>query len=374
MSIGPDDQDQVVGAIIAEIREMSTQAVVLSQVIADRLGMNPTDLECLGVISAEGSLTAGRLADLTGLTTGAITGVVDRLEKSGYVQRENDPTDRRRVIIRALAERQQDLQEPFAGVMNATLELLTRYDPAQLATIRDFIVEANAVGRSQIARLRDQTTKAARRAPPRAENGHEFSAPLASATQGQLVFANGATQVTLASGTQAADLYRAHFTNPLPSVQVRAGTVTFRYTILPIMIWLDWRERPAKVTLNHTIPWHIEVAGGTSKVQADLRGLPIKGIELSGGAVEVELLLGPPVGTAPIRISGGAHKLTINRPSGVAARVYVSVAGKNLRIEDRPAITVAGDTHWESPHYQGATDRYDIAVLGGSKDVTISST
>ncbi|MDQ2807894.1 MAG: MarR family transcriptional regulator [Chloroflexota bacterium] len=167
MSIGPDDQDQVVRAIMGEIREMSTQAVVLSQVIADRLGMNPTDVECLGVVAAEGSLTAGRLADLSGLTTGAITGVVDRLEKSGYVQRENDPTDRRRVIIRACAERQAELEEPFAGVTSATLELLAHYDAVQLATIRDFIVEANGVGRSQIARLREQTTKAARRTFPR---------------------------------------------------------------------------------------------------------------------------------------------------------------------------------------------------------------
>ncbi|HUS14507.1 MAG TPA: MarR family transcriptional regulator, partial [Chloroflexia bacterium] len=161
MSIPSDDQNDLIRAILAEIRDMSTLTVVLSQAIAERLGVNSTDLECLGVIAAEGALTAGRLAEVTGLTTGAITGVVDRLVRGGYVQRDQDPTDRRRVIIRTIPEREAAVQEPFAGVASATQELLAQYDAAQLTMIRDFIVAANRVGRAEIARIREQSPRAA---------------------------------------------------------------------------------------------------------------------------------------------------------------------------------------------------------------------
>ncbi|HUS17728.1 MAG TPA: hypothetical protein VM536_22260, partial [Chloroflexia bacterium] len=74
--------------------------------------------------------------------------------------------DRRRVIIRTIPEREAAVQEPFAGVARATQDLLAQYDAAQLTMIRDFIVAANRVGRAEIARIREQSPRAARR--PRA--------------------------------------------------------------------------------------------------------------------------------------------------------------------------------------------------------------
>ena len=75
------------------------QSVLFRQALADRVGLNATDLACAGILSESGRLTAGRLAEVTGLTTGAVTGVVDRLERAGYVRRTSDPEDRRRVIV-----------------------------------------------------------------------------------------------------------------------------------------------------------------------------------------------------------------------------------------------------------------------------------
>src|SRR5262245_28604316 len=88
-------------------REVSARRVTFLQAIDELLGLNTTDHNALDLLSRAGPITAGELAELTGLTTGAITGIIDRLEKAGFVCRENDPKDRRRVIIRPLMEKMQ---------------------------------------------------------------------------------------------------------------------------------------------------------------------------------------------------------------------------------------------------------------------------
>src|SRR6185295_6821014 len=82
--------------------EHAVKTVLFQQAIADRLGLNTTDLMCLSFLSDTEPLTAGQLAEATGLTTGSVTVMIDRLEKAGYAQREKDPTDRRRVLVRPL--------------------------------------------------------------------------------------------------------------------------------------------------------------------------------------------------------------------------------------------------------------------------------
>src|SRR3979490_309346 len=81
------------------MRRSSGLGAIFSQTVADRAGVSSSDLECLDFLNLEGRVTAGRLAEVTGLTTGAITGVVDRLEKAGFVRRERDENDRRKVFI-----------------------------------------------------------------------------------------------------------------------------------------------------------------------------------------------------------------------------------------------------------------------------------
>src|SRR6266852_1771624 len=89
----------LLAALFREFREMSAATIMFHQAIADRLGMNITDHKCADILSRTGPITAGELAQRTGLTTGAITGVIDRLEKAGFVCRAKDPSDRRRVIL-----------------------------------------------------------------------------------------------------------------------------------------------------------------------------------------------------------------------------------------------------------------------------------
>src|SRR5437870_4375562 len=92
-------RSELVAAIRAGFQRVSGQSVVLSAIIAEKFGLAPSDLECLGFLQLEGPLTAGRLAELTGLTTGAVTRMIDRLEAGKYVRRRDDPADRRRVGV-----------------------------------------------------------------------------------------------------------------------------------------------------------------------------------------------------------------------------------------------------------------------------------
>src|SRR6266576_5498887 len=86
------------------MRRSSAQGVIFGQTVANSVGISGSDLECLDFLNLEGRVTAGRLAEVTGLTTGAITGVVDRLEKAGFVRRERDDNDRRKVYIAIVPE------------------------------------------------------------------------------------------------------------------------------------------------------------------------------------------------------------------------------------------------------------------------------
>jgi DNA-binding MarR family transcriptional regulator len=97
------------------------------------------------------------LAELTGLTTGAITGLVDRLERRGYARRERHPSDRRSVIVRPLSENaERDLAPSYAGMSQAMAELMSRYSDEELAVVADFLTRAAAITAEQVARLRSE--------------------------------------------------------------------------------------------------------------------------------------------------------------------------------------------------------------------------
>jgi len=94
-----DQRESLLQIFNEQLRHFSTDTVLFHQAVAEQLGLNSTDHKCLDVILENHAMTAGKLSELTGLTTGTITGVIDRLEKAGFVYREKDAEDRRKVII-----------------------------------------------------------------------------------------------------------------------------------------------------------------------------------------------------------------------------------------------------------------------------------
>ena len=97
-----DRKQTLVARLGEQVRRMGAQSVLISKTVAGRFGLNTSDLECLDLIYLRGQASAGELARATGLTSGAVTALIDRLERAGYVERTDDPTDRRRREVRIL--------------------------------------------------------------------------------------------------------------------------------------------------------------------------------------------------------------------------------------------------------------------------------
>jgi DNA-binding MarR family transcriptional regulator len=141
MSSRRKSRQELVAALNAAMRDASGQGVLYSQAVAERLGMNSTDLECLDHV-LRGPVTAGALAEATGLTTGAITGVIDRLERVGLVRRERDSGDRRKILVRALPAVEERVVPLFEPMERAAMAALSRYRDDELALLLDFLTRA----------------------------------------------------------------------------------------------------------------------------------------------------------------------------------------------------------------------------------------
>ncbi|WP_407181547.1 MarR family winged helix-turn-helix transcriptional regulator [Bradyrhizobium sp. STM 3562] len=120
------------------MRRASAQGVLYGQTVADVAGVSGSDLDCMDVLNLEGRVTAGRLAEVTGLTTGAITGVIDRLEKAGFVRRERDETDRRKVFIAIVPEAAARIGELYVPLQKAMQKLWSGYSDAELQLLLNF--------------------------------------------------------------------------------------------------------------------------------------------------------------------------------------------------------------------------------------------
>ena len=122
-------------------RRHSTAVVLFHHAVAECLGLGPTDHKCLDLLRERGAITGSELASITGLTTGAITGVVARLEQAGYIRRESDPHDGRKQILYPALERSpiQAVIEPLRKDVTALLE---NFDTGQLSAIAEFLTHS----------------------------------------------------------------------------------------------------------------------------------------------------------------------------------------------------------------------------------------
>jgi len=132
---------EVVEELVLHLRQFVIGLLVANLEAAEAVGLNPSDLGCLCLLLLHGPVSAGRLAELTGLTTGAVTGVIDRLERAGFAERILDASDRRKVIVMPdEAKVERELLPRFAQLNNATRPAFYRgYNEVELTAIRDFV-------------------------------------------------------------------------------------------------------------------------------------------------------------------------------------------------------------------------------------------
>lgn len=136
-------------------RELATAVVSFQEAVARSVGMSAAERKCAGLLAERGRMTPGELAHATGLTTGAITGIVDRLSKAGYAARVAHPSDRRSVIVEARdADRLMEIMGPPFAALTAAMERIdARYSDAERALIQRHLRDTTAVLREETARL-----------------------------------------------------------------------------------------------------------------------------------------------------------------------------------------------------------------------------
>ena len=147
-------RSQLLEAVIQASSENSTTAVFMHTIIAEQVGLGATETKTLFILSNQGALTAGEIAQYTGLTTSSVTSLIDRLESKGFVRRVRDIHDRRRVIVERNEEQLQELNRVFHSLQEKFMDFLGLYSDEQLSTIADFVTQANRRSKEFIATLK----------------------------------------------------------------------------------------------------------------------------------------------------------------------------------------------------------------------------
>jgi DNA-binding MarR family transcriptional regulator len=345
----------LLAALVRGVGRTSAQHATFSTALAAQLGIGPTDLECLLLLQESGPASAGQLAEVLSLTTGAITGVVDHLEAAGFVLRESDPSDRRRVIVRPVAKRMADVERAYSPLLQAAARSLQSYSEHDLRLLVDFQQRVSQLMQLETTRLKADFAPSS--AAPL------FAAALGDVSSGCLEFATGASELRVFASDQPGELYHAAFEGTQPAVRVQNGSVTFRYKRMGLF---DWGKHSGAVALNATIPWSIALRGGASRVNVDGSRLRLQNLSIDGGASKLEIVLGPPRGTVPVCIGGGLSGVQLQRPVGVPAQVQIRGGANRLEFDSQRFGVVGGDVRLASPGWDLASDRYAIEVQGGA--------
>jgi len=137
---GPSDRQQTEFAIMMTVRRLITSAILFNHKVAEQVGLGSSDSQFISLLQFHGPLTPGQLATLSGLRTGTVTGVIDRLEQAGYTRRDRAPDDRRKVIVSLNDDVvNEKMASHYAGQADALVATLGRYDDQQLAMLAEML-------------------------------------------------------------------------------------------------------------------------------------------------------------------------------------------------------------------------------------------
>ena len=147
-------REDVHAEVTEELRLSGVTNDIADQVIADYLGLNRTDTRCLDIIERLDGVSAGRLASEAGLSTGAVTTVLDRLERAGFARRVPDAGDRRRVLVELTPAARRELSELYAPLSEAPTRPLQGYTTAEGSLVRDFMRDNRRLNEAHAERVR----------------------------------------------------------------------------------------------------------------------------------------------------------------------------------------------------------------------------
>ena len=357
-----DRSNESADSAAQELRRFAGLSASLYRAAAARVGMAVTDIQIIDLIESSGAATPGELAELTGLTTGAIAGILNRLEDSGLLRRERDLADGRRVIVRLDpgSGKMQEVASVFQSLSLAWRESITQLNDEQTAFIVELLRRSNAASRAEIVRLRE--------APQ--DGQAPSSAPLEGVSSGHLIV-SGATKLIITVDRAMTDLYHAVFEGTSPLVKVRDGRVSIRYPHK--LSNLFGTQRSVAVTLGATIPWEITVQGGAAMIDAQLVNLKLAGFDAEGGGSVVKLDLPVPTAVVPVRLSGGGSMITVRRPAGAAVQAHLNGSGSQFGFDGKTYYAIGNGVWLKSTDYAAGGPSYAIEIASSGSSVTISS-
>jgi DNA-binding MarR family transcriptional regulator len=363
-------RDDLAAALHASVRRLSDAVSLYEGAVAEHLGMHATDLHFLDLVHEHGPTTPGHLAELGALTTGAVTGVLDRLEQAGYVRREPDPADRRRVVVRLVDERAAAIGLVHEPLRAASTHVEERYSDDDLATILDYADRLRPVLDERTARLRDETARSAAPVRRAATGDGPVSAPLAGLSTAVLRFPGGVGDVRVRGDHAITNLFEGDLQAASANAKVDRGVVSIHFRRSPF----GRRANPSELLLNTSVAWQLELTGGCRRFDALLRDIEVTGITITGGISHAVVELPAPRGVVPVRLTGGVNDLTITRPVGTAARMKVRGGAVNVTFDNQRYGVVGGEHTWRSPEgADGDADRYEVEIVGGARTITVTT-
>ncbi len=341
------------------LRVFGSQMESHTQAIGAATGIHPTDLNILDLLDQHGDLTAGRLAELGGVTTGAITGVLDRLEKLGYVERRKDPSDRRKVVVRVIDDRRETLAAMYEPMKARLEELLSTYSTVELAAITDYAERATSIMADEVAQLR---------IPPDMKDQQVSSGLTSIPTHAALSVERGLSKAKVTVGNTGSELVSGRFSRVTPLIRQVGDVVSLSYrrSVFGSMMM------GAVIALHEHPTWSVEVDGGVSFAVLDLSAAKLRALRVRGGMKKVQLLLPDPVGVTTIDLLGGVAESEVLLPAGASASIYVAGGASRFKVEERD---LASGRSVRAVVGLGPDDpnHFNITITGGASRVSVSA-
>jgi cell wall-active antibiotic response 4TMS protein YvqF len=207
--------------------------------------------------------------------------------------------------------------------------------------------------------------------------GADASAEIGSLQQSSLELSVGGATVTIHNDAPAGQLYRAHFqvnNGERTSANVNRSSGVLRIELQNrAFVFGPSGGRSVDLSLSDQIPWSISINGGATQQTLDFSKLKLSRISVNGGAEQITMTLPVPTGSVPIEINGGAANVTIHRPAGAEASLTMTGGVNDFTADGQHQSSLAGEMHWQSSGYTGASNRYDIRVSGGANHVTVDT-